>query len=65
MIIGVGFYALLVLTGWAMPEPQSVGRVTDQTLHAFSLTVSEDKNKQSEEGGCLMNVLYKRRIMIC
>ena len=36
MIIGVGFYALLVLTGWAMPEPQSVGRVTDQTLHAFS-----------------------------
>ncbi len=35
-IIGVGFYALLVLTGWAMPEPQSVGRVTDQTLHAFS-----------------------------
>ena len=36
--------------------------VTGQTLHAFSLTVSEDKNKQSEEGECLMNVLYKRRI---
>ncbi len=27
--------ALLVSTGWAMPEPQSVGRVTGTDSHAF------------------------------
>ena len=27
--------ALLVSTGWAMREPQSVGRVTDENSHAF------------------------------
>ena len=39
--------ALLVLTGWAMRRPQSVGRVTVTDSRAFYLCLFESKNEEA------------------